>query len=343
MNRKSLPTVFVDRNSPARGLIKRASLDVPIVWAIVGVVGFFTLSGSSTFFATTVLIYSVFALSTNVLFGWTGVTSFGQAAFFGIGAYTLALLGKLDLGIAPPLLILLGGVIAAIFALFFSLISSRVTGTQFAMLTLVFGQILWLLLFRVPWLGGENGISGIPRGSLLGMSLFNDKTFWVYALVITGVLAWMLRVLHRSSLGASLTAVRDDPLRAAALGINVKFTRGLAFVIAGAFGGFAGALYSQQQGIASTELMSWMLSGQVLVMCLVGGLRLFWGPVIGAVLLTLLNQVLRNSIGTPELFVGLILLAVVLVLPGGLGSLWGKAVAGWRAKSARTYTFAKEA
>jgi branched-chain amino acid transport system permease protein len=298
----------------------RAPIEVVLVWGVIGILGSLLLSGSSLFLATTVLIYAVFALSTNVLFGWTGITSFGQAAYFGAGAYTVGLLQPLEL---PPLVtMLIGGAVACALAILFSLVSTRVSGVEFAMLTLVFGQIAWLLLFRVPALGGDAGLPGISRGEVFGINLFSDRTFWWYVVVLTGVLVLILRWMHRSSLGTSFTAVRDNPLRAAALGIDVRRTRIVAITVAGLFGGLAGSLFAQQQGIASPEIMSWILSGEVVVMCLIGGLRVFWGPVLGAAVLTILNYVLVNTVGTPRLFTGLGLLLIVLLLPEGLGGLF---------------------
>lgn len=307
----------------ARLTLFRAPIEVAAVWGIVGILGLLLLSGSALFLATTVLIYAVFALSANVLLGWTGLMSFGQAAYFGAGAYAVGLLQPLEL---PPLAtMLIGGLVACVLAILFSLVSTRVSGVEFAMLTLVFGQIAWLLLFRIPALGGEAGLPGISRGEVFGMNLFNDRTFWWYVVTITGVLVLILRWLHRSSLGTSFTAVRDNPLRAAALGIDVRRARIVAISVAGLFGGLAGSLFAQQQGIASPEIVSWVLSGEVVVMCLIGGLRVFWGPALGAAVLTILTYVLVNTVGTPRLFTGIGLLLIVLLLPEGLGGLFSLA------------------
>ncbi|MCU1480513.1 MAG: hypothetical protein JWQ19_1299 [Subtercola sp.] len=255
-------------------------------------------------------------MSTNVLLGWTGITSFGQAAFFGAGAYTVGLLAPIAL---PPLIqLFVGAAVGAILAMIFSLVANRVTGVEFAMLTLVFGESISLLLYRIPALGGESGLPGIPRGAIFGTSLFSDKTFWWYAIAITGVLAIVIRRLRGSTFGASLTAVRDNPLRASALGINVKLSRIVAFTVAGLLAGVAGALYAQLQGIASPDIMSWTVSGEVIIMCLIGGMHTYWGPAIGAVIFTVANWALSNSTSSPELYFGLGLLVIVLVLPEGL-------------------------
>jgi branched-chain amino acid transport system permease protein len=292
------------------------TVQVAAVWIVVGVVGANVLVGSSLFLGTTALIFVLAAMSTNILLGWTGITSFGQAAFFGAGAYAVGLVAPL--GVPPLASLLVGAGVSGVLALLFSLVSNRVTGVEFAMLTLVFGEILSLLLYRIPALGGESGLPGIPRGEIFGATLFSDTTFWWYAIGVTGILAILIRRLRDSTLGASLTAVRDNSLRAAALGIDVKAGRVVAFTIAGLVAGIAGALYAQLQGIASPDVMSWTLSGEILVMCLIGGIYTYWGPAIGAVIFTVASWALSSWTNAPQLYFGLGLLVIVLVIPEGL-------------------------
>lgn len=289
---------------------------VIIVWALVGVVGPNMLAGSALFLGTTALIFALFAMSTNILLGWTGITSFGQAAFFGAGAYSVGI--AVPMGFPPVVAVGIGAIVAGGLALILSVMATRVTGVAFAMLTLMFGQILTLLLYRIPLLGGESGLPGISRGEIFGASLFSDITFWWYAIVLTGILAVLISYLRGSTLGVSLNAVRDNPVRAAALGINVKATRVIAFVIAGLTAGVAGGLFAQLQGIASPDVTAWLLSGVVLVMCLIGGIYTYWGPAIGAVIYTVANWALTSSTNAPQLYFGLVLLVIVLVLPQGL-------------------------
>jgi branched-chain amino acid transport system permease protein len=295
------------------------SLEVLAVFIPVAIVAPLVLQGSQLFLATTVLIYALFALGTNVLFGWTGISSFGQAAYFGTGAYTAGLLK--DTIESPVLGILLAALAAGVLAAAFATVSSRITGVEFAMLTLVFGQVLWLLTYRIDALGGENGITSIRRGELFGQNLFQDDLFWwfVIAVVLVGYL--VLRRIAGSSFGAAMNAVRDDPLRAAALGVNIRLVRIAAFTVAGVAAGLAGGLMAKQQGLVTPSLLIWSLSGEVIVMCLLGGLRKFWGPAVGAVLLTVLEWFLSDRVPSPLLYVGLALLLVVTLLPGGLASL----------------------
>ncbi|HEU5035581.1 MAG TPA: branched-chain amino acid ABC transporter permease [Nocardioides sp.] len=274
---------------------------------------------ANLFLVTTAVIYAVFAMGTNVLFGWTGISSFGQAAFFGTGAYAVGL--TKDHIESPILAVLVAGLAAGVMALLFAALAGRITGVEFAMLTLIFGQILWMLTFRMDALHGENGIPAISRGELFGQNLFLDDKFWWFAVIVATVVVLGLAHIRRSSLGASMNAVRDDPLRAAALGIDVRLVRALAFTIAGVVAGVAGGLMAQQQGLVTPEILVWALSGEVIVMCLIGGMRTFWGPAVGAVILTVVEHYLFDKLASPDFFVGLALLVVVLLAPGGLLSL----------------------
>jgi branched-chain amino acid transport system permease protein len=271
------------------------------------------------FLWTTALIYGLFALSTNVLFGWSGMASFGQAAFFGAGAYTVALLRNNEIN--PIVVMMIGAVVAAFLAALFARLAMRVEGIGFAMLTLVFSQVLFLLTFHLQSLGGENGIPGIPRGEVLGLSLGTDEIFWWYAVVAAALSVWALRKLQLSNLGAALRALRDDPVRAMALGLPVARLRILAFTLSGLVAGVAGALYAQQQGLVSSDALAWQLSGEVIIMAVLGGTRIFFGPLFGGIAFTFGSHYLFQNTKAPELYLGLVFLFVVLFLPGGLGSL----------------------
>lgn len=290
-----------------------------IIFALIGVIGLTFFKGSLLFLLTTAIIYVLFAMGVNILFGWTGISSFGQAAFFGVGAYTVGLLK--DLIENPIVSILAASAVAAGMAVVFALVASRITGVEFAMLTLIFGQILWLITFRVRSLRGENGIPGISRGELFGINLFSDTAFWWYVVAVVGIAMVALAVIYNSSFGTAMNAVRDDPIRAEALGIKVRAVRIAAFALAGAVAGLAGGLFAQHQGLVTPEMLSWVLSGKVIVMCLIGGMRTFWGPVIGAVLMVFIEHYLLGATSTPDFYIGIALLIIVLTVPGGLLSL----------------------
>ncbi len=290
---------------------------------LVGLIVSFGVGTSALFLWTTALIYGLFALSTNVLFGWSGMASFGQAAFFGTGAYTVALLRTT--GLNSIVCLLLAGVAGGVLAAVFARLAVRVQGTAFAMLTLVFSQVLFLLTFHLQALGGENGIPGVPRGDFVGISLGTDDAFWWYAVIVVAVAVWLLRRLQLSNVGTALRAVRDDPVRAVALGLPVRRLRMLAFAVAGLVAGIAGGLYSQQQGLVSSDALSWQLSGDVIIMAVLGGTSVFFGPLVGGAIFTFVSHYLFQNTKAPELYLGIVFLLVVLFAPGGLVSLPGAA------------------
>lgn len=292
--------------------------DVPIVMAVLYLLTSLT-AGNIQFLAATMAIYALFAMATNMLVGWLGVMTFGQAAFFGGGAYFVAICRDLDL--SPPVLVALAGLTGAVMAALFALVTLRISGIALTMLTLVFGQILHQVTFSIEGLRGDDGIPGVPAGTLFGMRLARPEEFWLYAVVVVGLCIWAIKAIHLSSFGRSVVAARDDRLRAEALGAPVRSFRTTIIVLAGFFSAVAGGLFAQHQGIVTPESLHWLTSGNVLIMCLLGGIRSFWGPVIGAALLLWLDTQLFSDIPYASLFVGLILLAVVLVFRGGVAGL----------------------
>jgi branched-chain amino acid transport system permease protein len=291
---------------------------VPLFAVVIAVIPFVT-STSGLFLWTTAAIWVLFALSTNVLFGWSGMLSFGQAAYLGVGGYSVALLQ--DTGMPPVLLVLCAGVIAAAFAAVFSMIALRTSGVEFAVLTLVFSQVLYLLTFRIRSLRGDDGFGGLSAGTIFGADLVDDQNRFYYVAVMVGLSVFVLLRVRQSTLGSSLAAVRDDPLRAAALGLPVRRLQIIAFSIAGGFTGIAGGLLAQHQGVISPRLFSWLLSGEAIVVCLIGGMASFWGPAIGALIFVFANDLLFGATNSPTFYIGLVFLFVVMVLPGGVSSL----------------------
>lgn len=301
------------------------SFDVLIVAVIVGAVVSFA-QGNVQFLAGTIAIYALFATATNMLVGWLGVMTFGAAAYFGAGAYFVAILREVEM--SPLLLVALAGIVGAILAAVFSVLTVRINGIALTMLTLVFGQILYQLLFSIRELGGDDGIAPVPSGELFGLRLARPEHFWIYAIIVVAVCLFLIRVIYRSSFGRSIIAIHDDPVRADALGLPIKATRIKVFIIVGFFSAIAGALLTQQQGIATSESLNWMLSGEVLIMCLIGGSASYWGPTIGAVVFLLLDTQLFKGISYSSLFIGVILLAVVMVFRAGIVGLPDQ-ILGW--------------
>jgi len=286
--------------------------------------------GSYLFTWTAAAIWVLFALGTNVLFGWTGLLSFGQTAFLGIGAYSLAIMHEQFPDVPGPVLLIVGGVIAALVGAVFAAGALRSSGAEFAVLTLALAQVLWLLTYRVPGLNGDDGFAGLYDIKIFGSkTLDTDLDLWYYVIVVVLICSWLLWMLYNSSLGAAMRAVRDDPWRAAALGLKVRGVQIAAFSIGAGFSAVAGGLMAQHQGVVSPSLLSLTISGEVLVACLVGGQRVFAGPALGAVVLIMSQELLTGVTAESELFVGVLLLVIVLVLPAGLTSLPGRLRSAW--------------
>lgn len=273
--------------------------------------------------ATEVLIYILFALSLNVLIGFTGNVSFGHAAYFAIGGYACAILLTTygwPLLFSLPAAVLLAGMVAAVVGFF----CVRLTYIYFAMLTLAFAMLVWGVAFKWKAVtGGDDGFTGIKMPAMLGdpFSYF----YFTLAVVALGVAA--LWVICHSAFGLTLVAIRENSIRAGFIGVDTRRMRWAAFTVAGTFGGLAGALFGMYHRGMYIENAFWTESAQVLIMVLLGGIHSFIGPIIGAAVLHLL-QVFTNQY-TPywPTVLGLILLVIVLVLPDGLVGLVRRLVA----------------
>ncbi|SOD74667.1 amino acid/amide ABC transporter membrane protein 2 (HAAT family) [Jatrophihabitans sp. GAS493] len=325
------------RGSAVRALTQSTAYRMGRVGGLHVLAGFIVLAvvvphlatGTYLFTWATAMIWAVFALSTNVLFGWSGLLSFGQTAFFGLGAYTLAVVHEKAPGVDALVLLVIAAAVAAIIGAVFALMALRSSGAEFAVLTLVLAQVFWLLTYRVAGLHGDDGFAGLTDIKVGGTTLLSDLDIWYYIVMIAMVCAWLLWLLHGSTLGTAMRAVRDDAHRAAALGIRVRRVQVLAFAIGAAGSAVAGGLLAQQQGVVSPSVLSLTISGEVLVACLVGGLRIFGGPIVGAVVLILAEQALSGVTTDSTVFVGVFLLIIVLALPSGLTSLPARWRAAW--------------
>jgi branched-chain amino acid transport system permease protein len=263
---------------------------------------------------TDVLIMVLFAASLNLLMSYGGMVSFGHAAYFGLGAYGLALpLAKLGLPVWAGLA--LGPLAAALGALVFGALCVRLTHIYFAMLTLACSEITYTVLFQAyDYTGGDTGITKFmaPR---LGL---DPRVFGALVLVVvTACLLALWRAVH-SPLGLAIRAVGEEPHRAAALGYAPRTVQLLAFVIAGTLAGVAGTLFAIYQGNAFPDYAGIGFTLDALVMVVIGGLHSFAGGIYGAVIYTLLKTFVSRYVAQWELVIGLILLAVVLASPAGV-------------------------
>jgi branched-chain amino acid transport system permease protein len=276
--------------------------------------------------------YALFAMGTNVLVGWSGLITFGQAVFFGGGAYTVALISTPS--ISPVAKLLIAGAITAAGGLVLSLALARFLHITFAMLTLVAGQLVYLVAFQTNLVGGENGIAPVLRGSFLGISLETDVNFWPYALVVLGIICVLYWRFHRSMFVLRLMASRDDELRAQSLGLNIVVLRGVAGAVAGGVAGLGGGLYAQYAGAVNPTLLYFDMSGIALFMCLLGGARYLWGPLVGGVIYAVgVGDFLSNT-SQPDVYIGIAFMLVIILLPGGLLSLRSR-LGGLRGQPAR--------
>lgn len=270
-------------------------------------------------FAGGVLVAIIFATSTNLLFGQAGIPSFGQAGFFGAGAYATALAA--DRG-APVLISLVAGtVVAALVGLVASLVAWRTTGLAFSMLTLAFAQSLYTLSIRSEFLGGYNGLSGFEMETILGIDMSDPGFVWYFAAVVCAVVVAVFWVISHSPLGHILKALRDDPVRTLFLGINVRAYRAFAFVLAAAGAGAAGGLSAYLNQVVTPDALYWTESATPIMMILLGGMTFFFGPAVGAVAISGLQYWLSAWATSYIFYVGALLYLILVFLPRGILSL----------------------
>ena len=295
-----------------------------------------------TFLANDVIIWALFATSLNLLVGYTGLVSFGHAAYFGIGAYTTGLLMK-KIGVPFLLAFPAAGLLAGLFALVFGFFCVRLTRIYFAMLTLAFAQIVWAICFK--WnevTGGEQGMPEIPYPDFAWLervataapflSYRTSEYFYFLTLLMVALCLWLLRRIVGSPFGRMLTTIRENPERAEFIGVNVRRYELGAFVIAGAFAGLAGGLFGIFNRGVFPDFAYWTKSSEVLIMTLLGGMGTFFGPALGALVLLWLNQQIVSYTQYWPLILGTILVVLLFVFPGGIA---GAALGLWRRLSRR--------
>lgn len=264
--------------------------------------------------AIEILIMALFAMSFNLLFDGAGLLTFGHGCYYGVGAYTAALLmTEIGMPMFPAMFaaMVMGGLVALVFGFF----CVRLTGVYFSILTLAFAQLMFSVFQQSYTLtGGDLGILDIqPPAFLVAVN-----NYYYFTLVMVGFSIWLLwRILH-SPFGRTLHASRDSVVRTQFIGINVRRYRLAAFVIAGVFASLAGALFAPFNRAVAPFLVSWVKSSDPVLMTLLGGAGTFWGPVVGAAVFTTLHEVAIGYTTYWLLLMGSILLVGVLFLPGGI-------------------------
>lgn len=281
--------------------------------------------------------YAIALLGFNLLFGYSGLLSFGHAMFLGIGAYGTAVVSD-TLGIKSFEVALLVAVLAAVvIAIPVGALCVRYTGIFFGMLTLAFGMLFHSFLFKFYYLtGGDSGMR-VPRMNILGLEFaqynkigFLSGPFYYYCLallVIAGLIMW--RIVH-SPFGLHLRALRDNPRKAEYLGVRVWHFRLAAFVISAIFGAIGGAVLGFRVGLADPELVYWTHSGQLVFMTVLGGFSNFFGPIVGALAYTLLQDQLQSLTQYWRFVLGAVLAIIVIGFPGGIVGAFELAAARFR-------------
>jgi branched-chain amino acid transport system permease protein len=269
-----------------------------------------------------VMVYGIFALSLNLIFGYTGLLSLGHAAYFGTGAYAAAILMQ-HFGVDSFWLLMIAGLVAAtICAAFFGVIALRVSGVYFLLVTLAIGELLHSI--AIKWrtvTGGSDGLVGITYTDIgiPGITL-NSMSFYYLVFILFVICFFILYRVVNSLFGRALQGVRGDERRMKSLGYNTWLYKYLAFVVGGLFAGIAGVLSIYQSAIVGPSFLGILTSATVLLMVIIGSPNVFWGPVLGAALVVFLEYIF--SIYLPErwpLILGAIYILTVMFLRGGVG------------------------
>jgi len=269
-------------------------------------------------FLMKVLSFALFACAFNLLIGFTGLLSFGHAMFFGGAAYLCAYAAK-AWGLTPELAVLFGTVGAAILGYFVGWLAVRRQGIYFAMVSLALSQMVYFICVQAPFTGAEDGLQNVPRGKLFGLfSLADDTTMYYFVLAVFIFGFWLIyRTIH-SPFGQVLKSIRENEARALSLGYDVDKYKLVAFVISAGLAGMAGALKSLSLGLATLTDVTWQMSGEVVLMTLLGGMGTILGPVVGAASIIAMQNYLASFGSWVTIIMGIIFVVCVLVFRRGI-------------------------
>ncbi|MBO8169870.1 MAG: branched-chain amino acid ABC transporter permease [Thermoanaerobacteraceae bacterium] len=279
-----------------------------------------------------VLIFGLFAMSLDILIGYTGLVSFNHATFFGVGAYVVAILfyrGWDNFWLALPAAVAASVLLATVLGL----VVLRSSGPYFLMITLAFGQMIFALAWKWrTFTGGDDGLPGIPRPDLgFPVSMWNEQNFYYLVLVFICLSFLLLRQLFRLPLGRAIIGVKESESRMQALGYNTWLLKYLAYVIAAGFAGLAGVLYVYYNGFISPQELNWTMSGMAILMVVIGGTGTLVGPVLGAGIILILQNLLSAYTERWPLVIGMLFVICVIHVKDGIAGyvmkLWEK---GWK-------------
>ncbi len=313
-----------------RAMLQKRAADA-LIWVLLLTMPYWMNAvGGYTELGVRVVVLGLAAMSLNFLLGYTGVLSFGHAAYFGLGAYGVGM----SLRYIEPSMglgILIGVAAGTIAAAAIGAMIARLRGVYFAMVTIAFGQVFYFIAFR--WnkvTGGDDGLTGWHRQPIdfgfTTINLANDEVFYYFALAVFAVSVALMAALLRSPFGHTLLAIRENERRARFLGIPVEQHIWLSFVISCFFVSIAGVLYALLNNFVDPRALRWDFSGNFVIMAVLGGMRSFWGPLIGAAIFVVLQDYVSSQTENWMSFVGLFFVLIVLFFPRGvLGMLKRKA------------------
>jgi branched-chain amino acid transport system permease protein len=299
---------------------------------LLWLIGFFLLAFFPKFFGiyytnilVTMAIFSVYALSVNMLLGYTGLLSFGQAMFFGFGGYGTALSLTHIEGIGLLSAIGLGVLAAVALALILSPLMVRVSGTAFAMLNLAFGQLMYVLALKLYNItGGEDGIANFPVPGLFAESLKNSpEHFYYVAIMILGISAWLMWYVTKTPFGQIQTGLRENANRISYLGYRVPQSKAVIYVLSALFAGVAGSVHSLFHNMVSADgSLGIVMSFEPIIAIMIGGVGSFFGPITGVVIFQVVDEFILRYLQSTELVMGAILIFVIMFMPMGFAGMY---------------------
>jgi len=261
-----------------------------------------------------IFVTGLLATSLNIVLGYGGMFQFHHSVFYGVGAYGFVLmLTKTDL--SPLFAFIVGPIVAALISFLLGLICIRLTKLYFGMLQLALGSLIWAIVFRwYSFTGGDNGIHGIPLPSIIS----STSGAYYFTLIITAICLIFMYLIVNSPFGSVFQAIRDNPERSEAIGVNVKRHQLIGLMIAGFFAGVAGILFVTVEGSVFPDMMFWTFSLEILIMCLLGGWFTFLGPMLGAAIIVSLRTFVGIYTEYWTLILGIVLMLLIFFLPEGV-------------------------
>ena len=294
------------------------------IWAALIAAPFWMpLFGGYTALGSRVLVLGLAAMSLNFLLGFTGVLSFGHAAWFGLGAYGAGFVLKWAV-LSSPVAVIAGTLFGGIVGALLGMLLVRRRGVYFAMVTIAFGQVFYYIAFQWSSVtGGDDGLRGFERqpldfGAFRVDLLHDDRAFYYFALVCFAIAVTLMAFILRSPFGRTMIAIRENERRARFLGIPIEFHIWAAFSLSCFFMAFAGALYALLNNFADPRVFHYSLSGDFVIMAVMGGMRTFWGPLLGAIVFVVLQDYISSVTVNWMSFIGMLIVLIVLFFPRGI-------------------------